>query len=90
MSPRKRAPWRLIYLSYPCPTCDAAPGQDCRTTNGHLKHEVHADRARLGNRCPKCGTLVDADHLPDQLCARCELVRALETERASKYQRLDP
>jgi hypothetical protein len=24
------------------------------------------------------------------LCARCELLRALETERATRYQRRDP
>jgi ribosomal protein S27AE len=87
--PQKRAPWRLVYLSYPCPTCNAGPGEDCTTTTARIKREVHADRARLGDRCPKCGTLIEADHEPDQMCARCELVRALEVERSSVYRRRD-
>jgi hypothetical protein len=88
--PRKRSPWRLIYLSYPCPTCEAAPGEDCYTSSGKMTREVHAERARHGQRCPQCGTLTSADDLPDQLCRRCELVRALEVERSSKYRRENP
>jgi hypothetical protein len=88
--PQKRARWRLVYLSYPCPVCIAAPGEDCITATGKLKREVHADRARQGNRCPRCGALTSSDNEPGQLCDRCELVRALEVERASYHRRRNP
>lgn len=88
--PTRRSAWRLTWLSYPCPTCGAAPGEDCLTTGGNVYRDVHADRTRRGNRCPRCGVIVDADHEPGQLCARCELVRSLEVERATRYQRRNP
>lgn len=87
---RKRAPWRLVYLSYPCPVCEAGPGEDCYTQTGKITRQVHADRARMGDRCPRCATLLDADHEPDQLCPRCELIRSLEVERSTHYKRRDP
>jgi ribosomal protein S27AE len=90
MSPKPKASWHVVFLTYPCPTCGAAPGEECLTAGGARSQLPHVDRARLGDRCPKCGAIVDADHEPGQLCARCELVRALETERATQYKRRDP
>lgn len=49
MSPIERAPWHLTVIAYPCPTCDAAPGEDCVTLSGVRKHEPHADRSRLAS-----------------------------------------
>lgn len=86
---RGRAAWQLVFLSYPCPACDAAPGEDCYTSTGRTTRQLHAERARQGNRCPHCGMLTNADDEPGQLCPRCELIRALEVERATKYKRRD-
>lgn len=83
------APWRLILRSYPCPTCGAAVGEPCVTTGGRTADIEHAERARDADRCPKCGAKLDASE-PGSLCPRCRLVRALETERATKWIRLDP
>lgn len=90
---RPRSPWTVVMLSYPCPVCGAAPGDKCVTTSGRTKSsDVHAERTRplLTNRCPKCGALTPADDEPGQLCARCELVRALEVERATTWKRNHP
>jgi endogenous inhibitor of DNA gyrase (YacG/DUF329 family) len=84
---RRRAPWRIVWLSYPCPTCNAAPGEPCLTTGGNEYRDCHADRTRHGQRCPRCGTVVSWDDAPGTLCARCSLLRTLETERATKHRR---
>jgi DNA-directed RNA polymerase subunit RPC12/RpoP len=84
-----KAPWRLVLLSYPCPTCGAKPGEPCITTGGRVAAE-HADRARNADRCPKCGIWVGAEEDPGTLCGRCALVRSLEIERATTWKRLDP
>lgn len=39
--------FRIVIESYPCPTCNAAPGARCETIAGKVKTEPHADRARL-------------------------------------------
>lgn len=89
MPEHRKAIWRLIFLTYPCPTCGAAPGEDCITSNGNIYKDVHAARTRDGNRCPRCGTKIAWD-MAGQLCGRCHLLRDLEVERATKYQRKDP
>lgn len=86
----RKASWHVVFLTYPCPTCEAAPGEECFTQNGTIAQQMHAARTRQGNRCPRCGTLTPADDEPGQLCARCELLRALEVERATKYRRRFP
>jgi len=88
MSHEKPA-WRVVFLSYPCETCDAKPGEECETTGGKVSPYPHAARTRFGNRCPKCGIVIRADSEPGTLCDRCALIRALETERASYYRRHD-
>jgi hypothetical protein len=87
---RRKASWRLVFLSYPCPTCGAAPGEVCITLAGRPYAECHAERTRNGARCPKCGTLVTAEADPGALCPRCALVRALEVERSTTHRRTDP
>jgi len=62
MSGSRKATWRLVFLSYPCPACGAAPGQVCITTGGRPYAECHADRTRHADRCPKCGTVVSAEN----------------------------
>lgn len=42
--------WRQIVQEYPCPVCEAGPGETCLTCNGNPKHEPHADRARLASK----------------------------------------
>jgi ribosomal protein S27AE len=84
-----RSMWHVVFLSYPCPTCGAAPGEDCITTGGKRAFP-HADRTRQANRCPKCGEIVDSADDPGRLCARCGLVRALEIERSTTWVRRDP
>lgn len=86
----EKAAWRLVFESYPCPTCGVPAGTSCRTNSGRLADVPHADRARLGDRCPVCGVLVANDEDPGGLCPRCRLVRSLETERATTWQRQDP
>lgn len=83
----QRSSWRLIFTTYPCPTCGAKPGRDCRTVNGHVASQVHAARTAHAERCPRCGTHISADDEPGSYCARCQLLRALEIERATKYRR---
>jgi hypothetical protein len=78
-------------LTYPCPTCGAAPGEKCRTHTGNrINSAVHADRVADMNHCPRCGARTPADDEPGQLCARCELVRSLEVERATRHERRNP
>ena len=84
---RRKAPWRLVFLSYPCPTCGAAPGELCLTVGGREYAECHAERTRHAQRCPKCGAHLSAEADPGALCDRCALVRALEIERATTWQR---
>lgn len=79
--------WRAIQQSFPCKECGAPPGEPCRTKNGHLKYECHAIRWEGADRCHKCGDRLAADQEPGELCERCKLIRHLEIERATKYQR---
>jgi hypothetical protein len=42
--------WREIVRSYPCPQCEAAPGEPCVTAVRLApKHEPHASRSRLAS-----------------------------------------
>lgn len=87
---RGKAQWRLVFLSYPCPTCNAAPGEVCITTGGYPYAECHVERTRHAARCAHCGTHISAESDPGALCDRCALVRALEIERATYHKRRDP
>lgn len=85
-----RAPWRTVFLSYPCPTCGAGPGENCLSSTGNVRTECHVDRGRTADRCPKCRSMLAADAEPGDLCGRCQQVRALEVERATYHQRRRP
>lgn len=89
MAGSRKTLWRLVFLSYPCPTCGAAPGEVCLTTKGKPYYECHAERTRHANRCPRCGMITGADD-PGALCERCALVRSLEIERSTTWKRQDP
>lgn len=82
-----RASWRLVFLTYPCPTCGALPGQDCVTRTGRVYADVHGARTQHGTRCPRCGTTLAHEEEPGTLCAKCALLRRLEIERATKHRR---
>ena len=86
----EKAPWRVVFESYPCPACGVPAGTSCRTRTGHVADIPHADRTRLADRCPVCGVIVARDNDPAGLCDRCALVRALEVERATTHKRVDP
>jgi hypothetical protein len=45
--PVHRLKWQRVVTQYGCPSCGAAPGRMCVSTGGRIKHEPHADRARL-------------------------------------------
>lgn len=85
---RSKAVWRLVFLSYPCPTCGAGPGEVCLTITGKPYAECHAERTRHANRCPRCGQITGAED-PGALCPKCALLRSLEIERATPYRRRD-
>jgi hypothetical protein len=85
--PSEKAQWKKVRLSYPCVVCNASPGEPCYTSTGNPKSEVHAERGRDVDRCPKCGTRLPADYDPGELCDRCKQVRALEIERAQYHIR---
>jgi ribosomal protein S27AE len=87
---RHMAPWRVVFESFPCPTCGAGPGEHCMTSNGNVRNETHVDRGRDAMRCPKCGGRLAFDAEPGDLCGRCEQVRALEVERATYHRRKNP
>jgi hypothetical protein len=36
--------WKEVAVSYPCGTCGAAPGDNCTTTSGRQKYDIHTDR----------------------------------------------
>lgn len=88
--PRNRAGWRVVFESFPCPTCGAAPGEPCATSTGNRKTDTHVERGQAADRCPKCRTRLAFDAEPGDLCGRCELLRNLETERATTYRRKGP
>jgi len=83
----QRAAWHVVFLTYPCPTCGAAVGDDCMTSGGKRADYVHAERTRHAARCPRCGTILSHEDDPGALCARCSLLRSLEIERATKWRR---
>lgn len=83
-------PWQSVFLTYPCPTCGAGPGDPCRTARGNVAEVPHAGRTRNADRCPKCGGITNADTEPGGLCPRCALVRSLEVERSTTWKRQDP
>jgi hypothetical protein len=89
MSGHANSLWRTIFETYPCPVCGANPGEPCLTEKGNPTRLPHAMRTRNGNRCPNCGVITSWDN-PGALCGRCELVRSLEVERATRYERKDP
>jgi hypothetical protein len=78
------AAWRAVVRAYPCDTCGAQPGDPCTTPSGVPTAE-HKARTHPVRYCPKCGTWVDGD--PGQLCSRCQLLRDLNTERATTWKR---
>lgn len=86
----QRAVWRVVFESYPCPTCGVPAGASCRTTSGRIAGLPHAARTAMANRCPRCGVIVGRENDPGGLCDRCALVRALEVERATKWKRRHP
>lgn len=83
----ERGSWRAVFLTYPCESCGAKPGEECVTSTGKVYRDVHADRARRGDRCPRCHTVIEHDVEPGSLCGKCSLLRSLEIERATKYRR---
>lgn len=78
--------WRRVIQSYVCDECGAGPGYPCITKSGKVKTECHAIRGQDADRC-KCGARLSSETDIGGLCARCEQVRSLEIERATKYQR---
>jgi len=84
------ATWAAVFLTYPCPTCGAGPGEPCQTASGRVADIPHAGRTRNADRCPRCGSITGAEAEPGALCARCALVRALEVERSTTWKRQDP
>lgn len=83
--------WMGVFLTYPCPTCGAGPGQVCvTTTTGKPTSVPHAGRTRNAERCPRCGGITGAKDDPGALCPRCALVRSLEIERSTTWVRQDP
>jgi hypothetical protein len=87
MGNHRRASWRLVFLTYPCPHCDAKAGEPCTTASGRRSDDVHGARTQHGNRCPRCGTVYAQDEEPGTLCARCALLRRLEVERVTIHKR---
>lgn len=90
MTARDRPTWLLVYLTYPCPSCGVREGNPCRTASGKPAGIPHAARTQFAGRCPKCGSVVDAELDPGSLCPRCALVRSLEVERSTTWKRQDP
>ena len=84
----ERTAWRRSIESWPCQTCGASPGESCVTGSGRPTNLPHAARLRSTNRCQMCLALLP-NEWEDTICERCQLVRALEVERASHYRR-DP
>ena len=87
MTPSRMSAWKKTLLTYPCPTCFAAPGERCLSASGKVKSEPHADRGRLGLRCRKCGHKLPIDAEVDDLCGHCELLRELLLERYQPRRR---
>lgn len=80
--PRRYAAWRAHLLSYPCPDCDAGPGERCHTSGGREAHDyVHAARLRTVERCYACGAYLPSDQEPGTLCDYCATVQQLVAER---------
>lgn len=86
---RPVAPWKRVLYSYPCPECEAEPGNPCVTASGKPAPMPHAARGDEGMRCATCGVrLPEGDMGP--LCPHHQLLRNLEAERATKHLRRDP
>jgi hypothetical protein len=85
---RTRALWRAVYKQYPCPTCGAKRGEECTTRKGKPSSGMHVKRTQHGDRCPRCGADVTDADLPGSYCAKCQLLRALEVERATLHRRV--
>ena len=81
-----RSWWLAVVESYPCPVCMSGPGDRCVTASGNTKSEPHAERTRQGDRCPRCGSQLNAA-TTTPLCDHCQLVRDMETERATTWKR---
>jgi len=86
----EKAAWRMVFESYPCPTCGVPARTSCRTVSGRIADVPHAERTRMADRCPICGSIVANEANPAGLCPRCTLVRSLEVERSTTHVRLDP
>jgi hypothetical protein len=76
-----RALWRDLLESYPCPVCDAGPGDPCRTATGNVSQLPHADRTRGAQRCRGCSVKLHAEADPLDYCDHCQLLRDLTVER---------
>lgn len=79
--------WRDVIHSYPCDVCGARAGEACRSRSGNRKREPHASRGRAADRCPRCGDRLSNQAEPGDICERCRLIRHLEIERATTWQR---
>lgn len=86
----KPSEWRELFQSYPCAVCGARAGEVCRTSTGKPYKDLHAARARQGNRCPRCGQTTPYPSEPFTLCRKCAFLRELEIERATKHVRENP
>ena len=87
MTKRQRSAWALVAETYPCPTCDAVPGERCITSSGKMKVDYHAARTRWTMRCPGCGIRLAADAEPGDYCDLCTVYRQA---RAERYAHPDP
>ena len=71
-----RATWSEVAYSYPCPSCDAGPGVNCRAYGGAVLNTPHAARVATIDRCGQCHQWVHAE-ARDQGLDLCEACLAL-------------
>lgn len=75
-------------MSYPCPSCQAAAGDPCRSASGTVAFPPHVARGKDRRRCKVCQVILPDDQdVADVLCTRCTTVRRLELERSTLHQR---